>query len=450
MQFDWVKPFLMEQKVADIISDQAKHGCNFDVRMANWYVHVLTERILKIDIELIPRLPMMMNKANNHYKKPFKLNGQFMSYVQKYCDRVGLKREEVGGPFTPVWYTPFDPSKVDALKKVMMDYGWMPTEWNQKKMEFNVREYRNKLNNTSFREFMTNAKPEFVAETLPLIDGFVEKHFKNKPRSYMVAVLFALGFNTRRAPTFDQIKKKLLMSQYWPTSPKITEDSFDSMSGDDSEMLSLLRQRMMLSHRRSLIQGLLEKERDDGKLSGECNPCATPTARGKHRIIVNIPSGGAHFGKECRGLFRGDYNGVSPARVVKRTPDEKLDGINLRREPGTNRIQEFDKGKWKNCGYYMYYIHAGYDAFVGGDGAALELRMLAHYLVFACKMRMEEAKASGNAKAYLYYESGLKAAYDYREQILGGDIHTHNQKLAGLPTRASAKSFILIAGILGE
>lgn len=441
MEFDWTKAFLMEQKVSQIISDQAKHGTYFDSRAAKWHVHTLTERIMHIDFELIPRLPMMLNKGTE-YKKPFKLNGQFMKWPGDYCERVGLKREEVGGPFTAIWYTPFDPSKTDPLKKVMMEYGWMPTEWNQKKMPFDVRSYRKKLQSTSFREFMINSKPDFRGEVLPLIDGFCTKHFQNKPKSYMIAVLFALGFTSKKAPTFDQIKKKLLMSQFWPTSPKITEDSFDSMSGNDSEMLALLRERMCLSHRKSLIQGLLDKERDDHKLSGECNPCATPTARGKHRIIVNIPAAGAVFGKECRGLFMGDYNGESPARAIQRIPEEKLDGKNLRRRPNTNIIEEFDKGKWKKCGYYKYYVRAGHDAFVGADGAALELRMLAHYLVFACKLRMKQAKERQDLKAYEYYERALSSAYEYREQILSGDIHSHNQKLAGLPTRGAAKSFI--------
>lgn len=445
-KFDWVKPFLMEMKVAHIISNQAKHGTEFDRRNARWYVHSLTERIMKIDRTLIPRLPKMMNKGSS-YKKPFKINGQFMKHPGNYCESVGLKREEVGGPFTAVWYTPFDPSKVDPLKRVMMDYGWMPTEWNQKKMPFNVHEYRRRLNNTSFREFITNAKPDFRDEVLPFVEGFIEKHFKNKPKSYMVAVLFALGFtNPKRAPTFDQIKKQLLLSQFWPTSPKITEDSFDSMSGDDSEMLQLLRERMVLCHRRSLIQGLITQEREDGKLSGECNPCATPTARGRHRVIVNIPAAGAVFGKECRGLFIGDYNGVSPARVVrgKNFSEEAVKAGKARRKGRTNICEIYDKKKdeWEEEGYCYHLIKAGHDAFVGGDGAALELRMLAHYLVFACKLRMKQAKESGNAKAYLHYEKALESAYEYREQILSGDIHSHNQKLAGLPTRKSAKGFI--------
>ena len=55
---------------------------------------------------------------------------------------------------------------------------------------------------------------------------------------------------------------------------------------------------------------------------------------------------------------------------------------------------------------------------VGCDASGLELRTLAHYM----------AKYDGGA---------------YGKEILNGDIHTLNQKAAGLPTRDDAKTFIL-------
>jgi hypothetical protein len=54
---------------------------------------------------------------------------------------------------------------------------------------------------------------------------------------------------------------------------------------------------------------------------------------------------------------------------------------------------------------------------VGCDASGLELRMLAHYMAI--------------------YDGG-----EYGEQVVNGDIHTINQKAAGLPTRDQAKTFI--------
>ena len=57
------------------------------------------------------------------------------------------------------------------------------------------------------------------------------------------------------------------------------------------------------------------------------------------------------------------------------------------------------------------------EVILGSDLSGLELRMLAHYM----------HKYDGGA---------------YGEVILNGDIHTHNQTMAGLPTRNTAKVFI--------
>jgi len=54
---------------------------------------------------------------------------------------------------------------------------------------------------------------------------------------------------------------------------------------------------------------------------------------------------------------------------------------------------------------------------VGADASGLELRMFAHYLAD--------------------YDNG-----DYAKVVCDGDVHTHNQKMAGLSTRDQAKTFI--------
>lgn len=441
---DWKKPFLLEQKVAHIISQQAKHGTNFDHRKASWYIHVLSERILNIDLELIPLLPVMMHKGTE-YKAPFKLNGQPKVFVKNYMDKMGLTLDEVDGPFSAVWFTPFDPSKSDRVKSVMLDMGWVPTEWNNKKMPFQMWTYRKRLEKTSYSNFINNeCNTEDKELYTGLINDFITAHFKNRSKGYMRAMLFALNFDLRRVPTFDQIKKRLLLTQFWPTSPKITEDSFDSLAEDEGHALHLLKRRMVWSHRRSLIQGLINNERVDGKLSGEANPCATPTARMRHKIIVNIPAAGAPFGEECRSLFLANSRNKGRGNIlVKKLTKAMEESGKFRRKPLTNIMQELGKGKWEDVGHCSLLIPDGQDAFVGGDGAGLELRMLTHYLIAVSKMLLEEAEESGNSKAIDYYERALASAIEYREVLLTGDIHSHNQRLAGLPTRKAAKTFIL-------
>lgn len=64
----------------------------------------------------------------------------------------------------------------------------------------------------------------------------------------------------------------------------------------------------------------------------------------------------------------------------------------------------------------LFSVDAGY-TLVGADASGLELRCLAHYMAA--------------------FDGG-----DYGDVILNGDIHTENQKAAGLPTRDNAKTFI--------
>lgn len=443
MDFDWKSPFLLEMKVADLISRQAKYGTQLNKRNANWYIHILTERIVNIDKDLIPVLPKMLNKGSE-YKKPFKLNGEFSKFPGEYANRMGLERHQVGGPFTCIWYTDFDPGKVSRVKEVMLDMGWQPTEWRLKKMPFQVFRYRKKLQKQSYAAFINACSQDEREFFEPMVNGFIETNFVNKSKNHMKAILRALGFDLKKTPTFDMIKKKLLLSQYWPTSPKLTDDSFESLSEDESKALLLLKQRMVWSHRRSMIVGFLENLRPDGKIAGEANPCATPTARMAHKKIVNVPAGRAPFGKECRSLFTGDFNGISPAKLVKLLTKEMIATGKWRRKKGTNIKQEWSakKDKWVDAGYAAYLIPKGYDAFVGGDGAGLELRMLTHYLIAISKMLLEKAKENNDLAGIEKYERALKSAYEYREVLLNGDIHTHNQHLAGLPTRDSSKTFI--------
>jgi DNA polymerase I-like protein with 3'-5' exonuclease and polymerase domains len=81
---------------------------------------------------------------------------------------------------------------------------------------------------------------------------------------------------------------------------------------------------------------------------------------------------------------------------------------NLAQVPASNSF------KGKEC-RELFFVPKGH--LVGADAAQLELRILAHYLH--------------------PYDRG-----HYTKQILEGDIHTTNQKAAGLPTRDVAKTFI--------
>lgn len=95
-----------------------------------------------------------------------------------------------------------------------------------------------------------------------------------------------------------------------PTSPKLTEDSFDSIEGD---LPKLLARRNVLVHRRRMLKntrktddeetGLINLVRSDGRIGAGGFPNGTNTGRVRHYNVVNIPGVGATYGGEFRSLF---------------------------------------------------------------------------------------------------------------------------------------------------
>lgn len=83
--------------------------------------------------------------------------------------------------------------------------------------------------------------------------------------------------------------------------------------------------------------------------------------------------------------------------------------------PNVTQVPSVRKPYGKEC--RSLFIAGPGKKIVGADVAGLELRMLAHYMA--------------------RYDNGA-----YGKVILEGDVHTHNQKAAGLPTRDNAKTFI--------
>lgn len=109
-----------------------------------------------------------------------------------------------------------------------------------------------------------------------------------------------------------QVKEYLLKNGWKPTtwnykdgiktSPKLTEDSFASITGD---MPRLIKERTLFAHRRSQIQGWIDRVREDGRITAGANTCGTNTGRFKHFGVVNVPKAKEEiiYGKEMRSLF---------------------------------------------------------------------------------------------------------------------------------------------------
>lgn len=129
----------------------------------------------------------------------------------------------------------------------------------------------------------------------------------------------------------QQMIEQLMKHGWKPTeytekgNPKFTEDSITDHIGPIGKKLV---RRFVCVTRRGQVTGWLNSLRDDGRITAGAMPNATPTARMRHRGVVNVPRVGTPFGAELRALFC--------------VPDGKVQ--------------------------------------MGADASGLELRMLAHYM----------------------------------------------------------------------
>lgn len=200
----------------------------------------------------------------------------------------------------------------------------------------------------------------------------------------------AVSFNRTDLGSDKQVKEWLLSIGWEPTEftptggPKLTEDSFDSLP--DKEIGTAISARVQARHRMGQIQGWLDNLRDDNRITAGANTIGTPTGRMRHRTVVNVPAA---------ATYPKDHDKAGELHWASDT------GLKQSVYMGTEMRSMF-------CVPNDDYVIVGHDA------SGLELRMLAHY--------MNDP--------------------EYTEILLNGDIHSHNQELAGLHARSAAKTFI--------
>jgi hypothetical protein len=89
------------------------------------------------------------------------------------------------------------------------------------------------------------------------------------------------------------------------TSPKLTLDSLESCTWPDehADMGQKIVERLMMSHRFSMLTGWLRDVRADGNISAQAIPMGTPTGRMTHKKVVNVPGKDKPYGHELRSCF---------------------------------------------------------------------------------------------------------------------------------------------------
>jgi hypothetical protein len=107
----------------------------------------------------------------------------------------------------------------------------------------------------------------------------------------------------------DRLKKILRDDKNKPinNSPKLTEDSFDTIPGEFGENFkrwaTLVHRRNTLANPKDNTKGWLNIMRDDGRVSCDPDTLGAATGRMTHKGLVNVPGTRSIFGKEMRQCF---------------------------------------------------------------------------------------------------------------------------------------------------
>lgn len=386
----WKQAFLVESAVVDIMAKQANRGVKVNKVKAGFYIHVLNERILALDAIAVPQMPKMLGKGCTA-TTPYLKSGELRQNVKDWFAKEGAEFE-VDGPFCGVSWLPFDMGKTERIKEYMASIGWQPDTWKFKDITMH----------SSIKRPLNRTEQDAALETY--MDGLRNTHL-GKLKMQLLGL--KPGTMTKR-----QVKEFLIKKKKVPSGAKLTEESMKDFSG--GEIGTVLKKRLTLAHRRSLLKGVLELVRDDGRIEAQAITIGTPTMRMRHRGVVNIPKAAAYvlFGAHCRSIFESSeltdgsyYRGF----VFDNHPGRRVPHTNIVWEEGDSEAKARKKAVQART-----WVPSCKRIFIGYDGAGLELRMLAHYINDA----------------------------EYSKQILEGDIHSYNQMLAGLPNRDAAKTFI--------
>lgn len=238
----WYRSMMLEQKFQLYINDIETNKCPVDANKMREHISFLYAERERLEEELLPDMPKIIKQYGVTVSEPFTMSG---AYKKMVTDWLPDDHDCVVGPFTRIQYFDINLGSDKQVKEYLLSIGWRPTEWNYKKVT--EKEAR-------------DPKSPFYKQRV--------------------------GRDARDA-NGNQIK----------TSPKLTEDSFDSIGSDVGQKIAYY---LRLSHRKSLLEGVLALERD-GRVAQRFTGL-TSTGRYKHAGIVNMP-GTSWFGHEIRECF---------------------------------------------------------------------------------------------------------------------------------------------------
>ena len=395
--------YRMEQQVAFMIARQEQRGFRFDMHQAWEDYKTIDSDMESISTAVEPYIPLRL------ITDPY----NFQRLKQRYDSAI--KNLDISH-----WGVWFKLNKDEYIKGIFNEI--------HKIMSMKSEDFK-RIGTCATQWKLTTAKGDW-SKALQKIYPEMRGNINDTPDPLVAGPFTPLTFEQLGLGSLDYVKEKVLWPRGWvginysdseeewinehgepryPWSGKIDDDSLKSWKNRQEipEWAEKIVNYYILRSRRSVIvnKGDIEKFNKNGEWPKQKN--------GKH---------------ECRGLLAVAYNkeydltGGEYYAKFKEWPtsdDEEWRVPAAAFSIGTNtfRMRHRFVVNIPARGLFplrhLFIARKGYKI-LGCDGAGLELRMLAHFMADAV----------------------------YQEIILHGDIHTHNQLKARLPTRDMAKTFI--------
>ncbi len=302
------KAIKVEHKVAKISYEQAKNGWLLDLNKVDENIKYLDKEIERLRSALEPMIPLKCVP-----KDP--------ACTWSECNNI------MGNPWKKVPRTRFDhlqrpikPTRKPYVPKILKDGRY--DKWTA---------------------LWLGVPQEEAWKSRMVVGPFSRIEFKSvklSQHSLVKEYLLKLGWEpTQWTFKRDRNKKVLRDDNNKPikNSPKITEDSFNSIPGDFGEKFArwatLVHRRNTLENPKDDTKGWKNVMRSDGRVSCVADTLGAATGRMTHKGLVNVPGIRSVFGKEMRQCF------VAPEGKVLIGADAA--GAQLRLLAGAMEDQEY-------------------------------------------------------------------------------------------------------------
>mgnify|MGYP002640327779 CR=1 FL=1 len=265
----------IEHDVAHISQKQIENGWRLDQKKLHENVSYLTVEIERLREELEPMIPLKLTPKDP--KCSWKEANEKLGNI---WTKVPMERKDHLG-------NPIKPTRKPHVPKILKD---------------------GKYDRFTARWFGIPQEDAWGERTIGGPITRVEfKHVKLSQHALIKEYLLKLGWK----PTQWTFKKgrdgKILRdekNQPLKNSPKITEDSFDSMPGKFGSMYArwatLVHRLNTLKNPRDDTKGWINAMRPDGRVSCIPDTLGAATGRMTHKNLVNVPGVRSVFGKEMR------------------------------------------------------------------------------------------------------------------------------------------------------